>query len=134
MRKIETDGHVAFDCHYHFVWVTKYRLKLLEDGADERLKEVLYQVADERGVKIEEVKVMPDHVHVVVAMSPNIPAKSIMKSFKGRSSHILTHEFPNIKSRTPSLWTRSYFVATTGGANLSVIKQYVASQKLRGEK
>lgn len=48
---------------------------------------------------------------------------------KGRSSRLLRAEFPHIPKRVPTLWTNSYFVATTGGASLAVIKQYVESQK-----
>ena len=48
---------------------------------------------------------------------------------KGRSSHALRQEFPHLRSRLPTLWTNSYFVATTGGAPLAAIKQYVENQK-----
>jgi putative transposase len=43
---------------------------------------------------------------------------------------LLREEFPFLKSRIPSLWTNSYFVATVGGAPLSVIRQYIHDQKL----
>lgn len=49
----------------------------------------------------------------------------------GRSSILLREEFSFVDSRVPSLWTRSYFIATTGGAQLSTIKEYVQNQKLR---
>ena len=48
---------------------------------------------------------------------------------KGASSRALRTEFPNIKSRLPSLWTNSYFVSTVGGAPLEVVKQYIENQK-----
>ncbi|ERT07766.1 transposase IS200 like family protein [Lyngbya aestuarii BL J] len=49
---------------------------------------------------------------------------------KGRSSKLLRDEFPALKSRIPTLWTNSYFVATVGGAPLAVIKQYIKDQQL----
>jgi len=48
---------------------------------------------------------------------------------KGRSSHHLRREFAWLRSRLPTLWTNSYFVATVGGAPLAIIKQYIENQK-----
>lgn len=127
---MHTANHITYDCHYHVVWCTKYRLNLLKDGADERLKEIIYQVVQEFDSTVEEVEVMEYHVHLVLSCYPHITHK-IIRTMKGRSSRILREEFSFIKSRTPSLWTRSYFISTTGGAQLSTIKQYVQNQKLR---
>jgi len=54
-----------------------------------------------------------------------------VKAIKGRSSRVLREEFPHLKSRLPTLWTNSYFVATVGGAPLAVVKRYVEQQKGR---
>jgi len=42
---------------------------------------------------------------------------------------LLRQEFPKLKSRLPTLWTNSYFVATVGRAPLSIVKQYIENQK-----
>lgn len=129
-RNLQTANHITYDCHYHIVWCTKYRLELLKDGVDDRLKEIVHQVAQEFDASIEELEVMDDHIHVLMSCYPHIVHK-VVRTMKGRSSRVLREEFSSVKSRTPSLWTRSYFIATTGGAQLSVIKQYVENQKLR---
>ena len=48
---------------------------------------------------------------------------------KGASSHTLRQEFSYLRTRLPTLWTNSYFVATVGGAPLAILKQYVENQK-----
>ena len=53
----------------------------------------------------------------------------MVKRIKGISSRILREEFSWLKSRLPTLWTNSYFVSTVGGAPISIIKQYIESQK-----
>lgn len=123
-------GNIVFDCHYHVVWCTKYRLPLLKDGADERLKEIVTDVALEMGADIDEVEVRLDHIHILLTCHPDYVCK-IARAMKGRSSRLLRKEFPFVKSRTPSLWTRSYFVATSGEAPLSAIKKYISNQKKR---
>ena len=129
-RNIKTTNHVTYDCHYHIVWCTKYRLDLLKDGADDRLKEIIHEVAEEFDASVEELEVMDDHVHLLLSCYPHITHK-IVRIMKGRSSKLLREEFSFINSRTPSLWTRSYFIATTGGSQLSTIKKYIENQELR---
>lgn len=51
--------------------------------------------------------------------------------YKGTSSRYLRQEFPQLKRRLPSLWTNSYFVATTGGVTLETLERYVEGQKNR---
>jgi len=101
----------------------------LVNGAEVRLKQILLDVAKEFSAEIIEIKVLPDHVHVLVEVDPQFGIHKLVKYFKGRSSGVLRKEFHWIKSRLPSLWTNSYFVATVGGAPLEVIKQYVEQQK-----
>ena len=130
-RDIQTINHITYDCHYHIAWCTKYKLDLLKDGADDCLKEIIYQVAQEFDAVIEELEVMDDHVHMILSCYPHITHK-IVRIMKGRSSRVLREEFSFINSRTPSLWTRRYFIATTGDDQLSIIKQYIENQELRG--
>ncbi|WP_425486307.1 IS200/IS605 family transposase [Changpingibacter yushuensis] len=86
-------------------------------------------VCEERDAPIEELEVMPDHVHLLVTCDPQYGIHRLVKQIKGRSSRMLREEFPHVKSRLPSLWTNSYFVATVGGATLAVVKRYIEAQK-----
>lgn len=129
-ENIKTENHITYDCHYHVVWCTKYKLDLLKDGADDRLKEVIHQVAQEFDAIVEKIEIMDDYVHLLLDCYPHA-ADKIIKTMKGRSSRILKNEYPFIKSRTPSLWTRRYFIATTGGSQLENIKGYIKNQKRR---
>lgn len=94
-----------------------------------RLKEILYQVSAEVSADIIEHEVMPDHVHILCEVDPQYGIHRLVKRLKGTSSRILRQEFSWLKSRIPTLWTNSYFVATVGGAPMAVIKQYIENQK-----
>jgi putative transposase len=126
---LKSNNNVTYSCTYHVVWCPKYRRKVLVDGIDERLKEILSEVATETRCDLIELEVMPDHVHVLIGVDPQFGIHSLVKLMKGRSSRLLRQEFPKLKSRLPTLWTNSYFVATVGGAPLSVVKQYIENQK-----
>ncbi|MBK1670420.1 IS200/IS605 family transposase, partial [Rhodovibrio sodomensis] len=116
-------------CKYHVVWCPKYRRPVLTDGVDARLKAIIAEVAAERGAIVDELEVMPDHVHLLVDADPQYGIHRLVKQMKGRSSRMLRDEFPHCRTRLPSLWTNSYFVATVGGAPLDAVKRYIENQK-----
>ena len=141
---VRSNNNIVYRCHYHVVWCPKYRRKVITsndpavanppiDGdpgpVDERLIEIIRGVADETGAVIEEVKTMPDHVHMLVSVDPSYGIAKFVRLCKGRSSRLLRQEFPSLRRRIPTLWTNSYFVATAGGAPLEIVKRYVANQR-----
>jgi len=129
MSRFKRSRNVVYSCKYHVVWCPKYRRKVLINNVDIRLKEILREVADEFKAEIIEMEVMPDHVHLLVEVNPQFGIAKLIRYFKRRSSRILRQEFAWLRSRLPTLWTNSYFVSTVGGASISVIKQYIESQK-----
>lgn len=129
LRGYKSNRNVTYKCTYHVVWCPKYRRKVLTDGVDVRLKQLIQEVCEEKEAEIIELEVMPDHVHLLVEVDPQFGVHRLIKTIKGRSSRVLRQEFPSLKSRLPSLWTNSYFVSTVGGATLSVVKQYIEGQK-----
>ena len=127
--KYKSNKNIVYSCKYHVVWCPKYRRSVLVDGVDERLKELIAESCDHLNVDIIKMEIMPDHVHLLIDVDPQLGIHKVVKQLKGYSSQILREEFPWLKSRIPSLWTNSYFVSTVGGAPLSVIKQYIENQK-----
>jgi putative transposase len=128
---LRTNANIAFQCAYHVVWCPKYRREVIGGRMEQRLKQIIAEVIAEKGAWLIEVETMPDHVHLLVEVDPQFGIHRLVKAIKGRSSRLLREEFPWLKSRLPSLWTNSYFVATVGGAPSSVIKRYVGTQKDR---
>lgn len=121
--------NVVYSCKYHVVWCPKYRRKVLKDGIDQRLKELVHEIAAEIHVDIIEMEIMPDHVHLLMEVDPQFGIHRAVKAIKGKTSRVLRSEYASLRSRLPSLWTHSYFVSTVGGAPLSAIKQYIENQK-----
>jgi putative transposase len=119
---------VMYSCKYHVVWCPKYRRPVLLAAVAKRLKQIIRDVASEHEADVIELEVMPDHVHGLMEVHPQFGIHRLIKAMKGRSSRVLRDEFPWLKSRLPTLWTRSYFVSTVGGAPLRVIKQYIEHQ------
>lgn len=127
--KYKTSKNVVYSCKYHIVFCPKYRRPVLVNGVDTRLKELIIAVCNQLNVDIIEMEIMPEHVHLLLEIHPQLGIHKVVKQIKGYSSRILRDEFPWLKSRIPTLWTNSYFISTVGGAPLAVIKQYIENQK-----
>ena len=128
-RNYKSNNNIVFSCQYHIIWCPKYRRKVLINGVDVRLKEILKYVADELDAEIIELEVMPDHVHLIIDCDPTFGIYKIVKRMKGASSRVLRDEFSWLKSRIPTLWTNSVCILTTGGATIEIIKKYIENQK-----
>jgi len=75
--------------------------------------------------------VNPDHVHLFVSVPPLYAPHQIAQSIKGYTSHVLRREFPELRSRLPSLWSRSYYVGSAGHVAAKTIEKYIERQKGR---
>jgi len=124
-----SNRNIVFSCKYPVVFCAKYRRRVLVNGVDRRLKQIIAEVAKETDSLLLETEVMPDHVHLLIDVDPQRGLHRVVKAIKGRSSRLLRNAFPWLKSRIPPLWTHSYFVSTVGGAPLAVIKCYIENQK-----
>lgn len=120
---------LVYKNQFHVVFCPKYRRPVLVDCVDVRLKEILLEKAAELDVKILSMEIMPDHVHLFISFDPRLMLHKIIKILKGSSSRILREEFPSLKSRLPSLWTRSYFSCSVGHIGEAAVRRYIEEQK-----
>lgn len=127
--KSKRTRHAVYNINYHFVWTPKYRRPVLIGDIANRLVELLYQKVAELGGEIYHVTVQSDHVHLFCSFPPTIAPYQIMYRLKGFTAHQLRQEFPVLNTRLPNLWTRSYYVGTTGHVSAEIINRYIEQQK-----
>ena len=120
-------SHTVFQIEYHFVWVTKYRYKVLTAEVAERVRELVRQVCATFEIRIVSGVVSKEHVHVLVRARPNMGRSESMRRIKGNTSSRLFEEFPHLKKRYwgRHFWARGYFCATVGQMTEEMIKQYL---------
>jgi putative transposase len=129
MNTLKTLNHVTYNCNYHIVWTPKYRKKLLIGDIKNDFIEILKNSSIEMEVDLIEFEVMPDHIHILVSIPPQLKIGTYLKKIKGNSSRFLRNKYKDLKSKLPSLWTHSYFVSTVGNINLHQIKKYIEEQE-----
>lgn len=120
-------SHTVYKIEYHFVWVTKYRYKVLRGDVGLRVRELVRQTCEAFEIRILKGVVSQDHVHILVSAPPELAPSEIMRRIKGRSSSKLFEEFPTLKKRYwgRHFWARGYFCATVGEMTEDMIKEYL---------
>ena len=132
--KYKSNNNIVYSCKYHVVWCPKYRRKVLVGKIEDRLKELIQETCIELQSELIELEIMPDHVHLLIEVDPQLGVHKVIKAIKGKTSRILRKEFKELTTKLPTLWTNSYFISTVGGVPLAIIKQYIQSQKVSERK
>ena len=125
-----TGAHTKHRLKYHFVWVPKYRKRILKGKIKTRLEELFHQCAQINKWEIEELNVQKDHVHMMIQIKPNISVSKCIQLFKGGSSKKIREDFPELEEFLwgDSFWSDGYFAETVGRCDEEVIKRYIRDQ------
>ena len=101
-----TSGAVS-NLNYHLVWCPKYRIPVLVDEVATELNALLREKAQELDVQVKHLVIKPDHVHLFVEAPPDLSPARLAHQFKGYTSRALRERYRHLRSRMPSLWSRS---------------------------
>lgn len=128
---MNSGSHCVYEIRYHVIWCPKFRYKVLENYETE-LKNILLRICDEYHYTIEEMEIMPDHIHLLVSAPQTVAPCDVVRTLKSLSAVEMLNTFPQLKrfyARCGKLWSRSYYVGTVGHANEEKIKKYIQNQK-----
>ena len=129
-KKANDLAHTKWMCKYHIVFTPKYRRKVIYNQYKEDLRDILKQLCSYKGVEILEGKLMPDHVHMLVAIPPKYSVSSFMGYLKGKSALMMFDRHANLKYKFGNrhFWSEGYYVSTVG-LNEDTIRKYIKEQE-----
>ena len=128
--KYDHGMHSIYALSYHLIIVTKYRAKILDDEKLALVRETFERIAPHHGVVLEEINHDKDFIHFLFRATPKTELSKFIGTFKSATSRHLRKRFPEIKEKLSGgkVWSTSYFLATTGGASIEVVRAYIESQ------
>ena len=106
-----------------------YRRKVLTGKITDDLHNLVRKKAEDLDVKIGALEVMPDHIHLFVSADPTDAPQRLANQLKDFTSRVHRQKYPELRSRLPSLWNRSYFIGSEGHVSEKTIKHYIEKQK-----
>ena len=130
MAEYRKGAHTVHDLKYHFVWVTKYRYKVLQGEIGVRARDIIREVCMANEIIIIKGHVSADHIHLYVSAPPRLSVSKMMQHIKGKTSRRLQQEYPSLRKRYwgQHLWARGYFCATAGSMTDEMIQEYIEQQ------
>jgi putative transposase len=131
MENYRIGAHSRFDVKYHFVWVTKYRKKLLTGAVGERVQDLVREVCRTNEIEILQGAVSADHAHVLLSCQPTMSPSKIMQYIKRKTSRKLMMEFKHVQKQYwgRHFWAGGYFVATSGNVTDEAVAEYIRGQE-----
>ncbi|MGF7058578.1 IS200/IS605 family transposase [Brassicibacter mesophilus] len=122
-------SHTKWNCKYHIVFAPKFRRKEIYGKKKAEIGKILRQLCEWKEVQIIEANACPDHIHMLVSISPKMSVSSFVGYLKGKSSLMIFEKFADLKYRYGNrhFWCRGYYVDTVG-RNKKAIEEYIKSQ------
>ena len=102
-KEYKKGNNVVYSCQYHVVFCSKYRRPVLTEKIANKLKEIVINKQIEYQYNIIEIEVMSDHVHLLIGINPKIGVYPTVTKIKGATTRLLREEFPELKSKLPTL-------------------------------
>ncbi|MDJ0620697.1 MAG: IS200/IS605 family transposase [Calothrix sp. MO_192.B10] len=128
---LRKSSHAVFCIHLHIVLVTKYRRKVITNVILNRLQVILTDLCGQQKASLLEFNGEEDHVHLLVNISPDTHISEFVKVLKASSSRLIRKEFKSHVDKyycQPVFWSSSYFVNSSGGVSLDILKKYIQQQ------
>ena len=129
LNDINSLSHSKWNCKYHIVFAPKYRRKVFYGEKKVAVGKILRQLCEWKGVNLIQGELCPDHVHMLVEISPKIAVSKFMGYLKGKSTTMIYEQFPELKYkyRNREFWCKGYYVDTVG-KNERRIAEYIKKQ------
>ena len=130
MDESESLSHAKWECKYHVVFIPKCRRRTLYEQLRRHLGEVLRGLAEHKESRIVEGHLMPDHVHMLIAIPPKYAVSQVVGYIKGKSAIHLARVYGERRRNFVGqhFWARGYFVSTVG-RDEETVREYIRNQE-----
>lgn len=121
----------VYDFNFHLVWVTKYRKAIFNtDEQVESMERILQTIASDHDIVIQELSVMPDHIHLLISFPPKHSGSFVVKTLKGGAARMWFKQYPETKDQLwgGHLWSPSFFMSTLGNMSRDIVETYIQNQ------
>ena len=112
------------------VFIPKCRRKVLYKELRRHLGEVFRQLAKQKESQVEEGHLMPDHVHMLIAIPPKHAVSQVIGYIKGKSAIHLARVYGERKRNFvgQQFWARGFYVSTVG-RDEEAVRKYIREQE-----
>jgi REP element-mobilizing transposase RayT len=119
-------GHAFHQLYYHFAWATHSRINLIRRDQRPKILAIINEETKKRGGWPIRHNAMPDHVHLLVRLPPQIAVSEFIGQVKGAAAHRINDE---IKPEFRVQWQEGYGVLSLRKDELEKVSRYIDNQE-----
>ena len=114
------------------MFCVKYRKKLLKDILNEDMLEIILEICEQKGYRVDAMQSDIDHVHMLVDIDPKVSALEVAHQIKQISTFRIYKKHKEYLKKhfwkENTFWSDGYFVCSTGDASTDTILKYIEDQ------
>jgi putative transposase len=125
--EILTTAHSSFDLTHHLVLATRFRRGVFDSKTGEALVTYWIRVAAKHGFAVDQATVLPDHVHLLIRITPKISVEQVALSLMNNGQYCIARHFPwaLVEAKIDQLWQPSAYVGTCGELPTALLKAFL---------
>ncbi len=120
-------SHTYTKCHFHIVFSTKGRRKLISKETQPELWAYMAGICKNVGIWVHAIGGIEDHIHALVELPVAVPLSKAVNLLKSNSSGFMNR-------RGSFSWQEGYAAFTVSASNISAVKRYVLNQEAHHRK
>jgi putative transposase len=128
----QTTNRAKHNLNVHLILVCKYRKKLLEQGIEANIKDIIRDTENNSDFDIIEMETDIDHIHLMIQYIPKVSISSIINRVKSITTKRIWNLHQQILQKhfwkEKTFWTDGYFVCSVGEASPETIQNYIKNQ------
>ena len=120
--------HAVFDLNYHLVFATYRRMGFFTSSLGQRLTEYWLKVGPKRGFALDQLTIVPDHVHLLIRTLPRVSIEQCALSLLNNAQHFIAERYPHalVEAGLNQLWQPSAYAGTCGEISTSLMKKWLS--------
>ena len=124
-------SHAIYYTKYHIVLCARYRRKIFKGAMGEYAMRCVKGVQRKKPeIRIEEINVDKDHMHMLVTIPPKYSVSSVVNLIKSNVARLMRKKYGFLAKmyvNKAGVWSVGYFVSTIGHDEVA-IKKYIEYQ------
>jgi putative transposase len=112
--------------YIHFVFAVKYRAASINVLWEDRLHKYITGIIQNNGHKLLAINSMPDHIHILVGLSPKQSISELMRLVKGDGSEFINKEKLTVGKFQ---WQDGYGAFSHSHSQIDSVIKYIINQK-----
>ncbi len=126
-----TSAHASFELNHHLVFATCHRHGVFTSNLGQALGAYWMRVANRRGFAIDQISVVPDHVHAMLRIVPKMSIEECALILMNNGQHFIGQQHPEVlvEAGLNQVWQGSAYAGTCGELTTALIKYWLSQRE-----